>query len=213
MNHALSALSRAISIVLYPMFMPLYGMIWFCVGVHQTIAHTPFAIVYWVLALGGTILFTLLVPILMLWLLIRSGRADDFDLYRSEQRTIPYIYTAICYGFWCYFLRHILHMPTPMLLVAVGATVAILVVALVNLRWKISAHMTAIGGLIGGLGSYYLMSGNMSSPVPMMGLMIAAGILMMARLHQEAHTPLQVVCGMLLGIVCTFIPNWIIDLC
>jgi beta-lactamase regulating signal transducer with metallopeptidase domain len=45
---------------------------------------------------------------------------------------------------------------------------------------------------------------------PALWILIVSLLLMYARLYLNAHTPLQVVCGYILGIVCTFTPNLII---
>ena len=42
------------------------------------------------------------------------------------------------------------------------------------------------------------------------GILLVSLLLMYARLYLNAHTPMQVVCGYILGLICTFIPNLII---
>ena len=83
------------------------------------------------------------------------------------------------------------------------------IVAVVNKRWKISAHLTGFGGLTGGVLSFYL-AGGMMPPTWLVGVLLGlALVLMYARLYLDAHTPMQVVGGFLLGLVMTFIPNLI----
>jgi membrane-associated phospholipid phosphatase len=77
------------------------------------------------------------------------------------------------------------------------------------LKWKISAHLTGIGGLLGGVCSFALYYSTLPLGL-VITILTASLILMYARLYLHAHTPLQVVCGLLLGILSTFIPNLII---
>ena len=103
----------------------------------------------------------------------------------------------------------VLRAPMFLSLVAVGATIAIGLVALINRYWKISAHLTGMGGLFGGLMSYCLGLGA----IPTWGTICLWGAvslaLMYARVRLNAHTPAQVCAGWLLGIVCTFFPFYI----
>jgi membrane-associated phospholipid phosphatase len=102
-----------------------------------------------------------------------------------------------------------MQLPIFLLLVAIGAMVALLAVTIINHWWKISAHLTGIGGLLGGICSFAI---NYSTlPIALIiTVLVAALLLMYARLYLNAHTPLQVVCGFLLGLLCTFIPSLII---
>jgi membrane-associated phospholipid phosphatase len=83
------------------------------------------------------------------------------------------------------------------------------VVTITNLKWKISAHLTGIGWLLGGVCSFALYYSTLPLGL-VITILTASLILMYARLYLHAHTPLQVVCGLLLGILSTFIPNLII---
>lgn len=206
MHKTLSILSQFWSILLYPMWMPLYGVILFCLAARKLLPILPAS--YMGMCIAGTAVLTLIIPIILLVFLWRKGYIDSLHIDNAKQRTTPYIYTLICYGFWAYFVRVTVKMPTFMLLVAIGAMVALLAVTIINHWWKISAHLTGIGGLLGGIFSFAL---NYST-LPLMLIIIVlllALLLMYARLYLHAHTPMQVVCGFLLGLLCTCIPTLI----
>ena len=206
MHKTLSILSQFWSILLYPMWMPLYGVILFCVAARKLLPILPTS--YMGMCIAGTAVLTLIIPIILLLFLWRKGYIDSLHIDNAKQRTTPYIYTLICYGFWAYFVRVTVKMPTFMLLVAIGAMVALLAVTIINHWWKISAHLTGIGGLLGGICSFAL---NYST-LPLMLIIIVlllSLLLMYARLYLQAHTPMQVVCGFLLGLLCTCIPTLI----
>ena len=206
MHKTLSILSQFWSILLYPMWMPLYGVILFCLAARKLLPILPAS--YMGMCIAGTAVLTLIIPIILLLFLWRKGYIDSLHINNAKQRTTPYIYTLICYGFWAYFVRVTVKMPTFMLLVAIGAMVALLAVTIINHWWKISAHLTGIGGLLGGIFSFAL---NYST-LPLMLIIIVlllSLLLMYARLYLQAHTPMQVVCGFLLGLLCTCIPTLI----
>ena len=207
MHKLLNILSQALSILLHPMLMPCYGMLLFCFSGQPSITILPR--VYIIISLVGTFILTFAIPFILLLFMWKKGYIDSLHIDNSKQRTTPYIYTLICFGFWCYFVGVILKMPAVWLIVAIGATVALLAVTIINRWWKISAHLTALGGLLGGVCSIALYYSAMPTTL-IISLLIISLLLMCARLYLNAHTPWQVVCGYLLGIVLTFIPNLIV---
>lgn len=83
-----------------------------------------------------------------------------------------------------------------------GATLLVVSVLLINLFWKISAHMVAIGGLCGMMiATSYRLQINLH-PV-LISLFIIAGLIAFSRLKLNAHDPSQVYFGFLLG---AFVP-------
>ena len=188
------------------MLMPVYGIVLFCAGIVRITPTLPKAYIW--LCIGGTIVLTVVIPVLLLLYLKHKGRISSLYLDSQDERTIPYVYTVVCYGFWAYFLRGTMGLPDLMLWVSLGAIVALGIVTIVNRWWKISAHLTGMGGLLGGVCSYALYYSMLPSSL-LVFLLLAALLLMYARIYLEAHTPLQVVCGMLVGLVSTFVPTMI----
>lgn len=207
MKQLLTTLAKGLSILLYPLFIPTYGMAFFCAAF--SVLYLPLPGVYWWVSIVGTLVLTCIIPLTTILLLIKRGAVSDIYINQASERTTPYIYTIAGFAFWSYFMFSALKVPTYLLLTAIGATVALVVVALVNRRWKISAHLSGLGGLIGGIMSFCLCCGVMP-PIWLIICMFAAALLLMyARLYLDAHTPLQVVCGFLFGLLMTFVPNLI----
>lgn len=204
----LHGIATMLSVILYPMLMPTYGMICFSTTM-KAIAGGMLPWQIAALCVGMTFLLTVLIPISAIKIMIRRGKVSDLQIADARERTVPYLYTLCSFGFWCYFLIGVLHVPGYVGITAIGGTVALFIVMLINFRWKISAHLTGMGGLIGGVMSYYLTGGGENLVFPLV-LMVVALMLMYARLYLNAHTPLQVVAGLLLGLCCTFIPNMIL---
>ena len=206
MHTILNILSKTLSIVCYPLFIPSFGMaLYMWAMLHRT--PTLPSIYVW-LNIIGTFVLTALIPIVLIIILWRQGRISSLHITNPKERTVPYLYSTACIGFWCYFVSNTTHLPKVWLFIALGATVALLAVTFINRWWKISAHLTSMGGLLGGLismGLYY----NIVPTSLVIAVLTLSLLLMYARLYLDAHTPMQVICGYLLGILCTFIPNWI----
>ena len=207
MSNTLYYISRTISALLYPMFIPTYGMLIYFLALRSVINYpTPLIII----GLAGTLVFTCLLPLSVVLVMIRRGNLTDIYIRVAKQRTMPYIYSTVCYGFWAYFCSQVMHLPRFIVLTAIGATVVLLIVLLINRTWKISAHLTALGGLFGGMMSFSLSTG-ISATWSLIGCSVAALLLMFARVYDESHTPLQVVCGYLLGTMATLLTNLIAE--
>ena len=166
----------------------------------------PLALVWILIAILGTLLLTCILPITAIWILMKRGAVIDLQIEKATERTMPFIYTILGFCFWSYLLASILHAPLFISFIAIGATVAIGLVAIINHWWKISAHLTGFGGLVGGVMSYCLGIGAFPTWGTIIVWMGVSLILMFARLRLNAHTPAQVCAGWLLGISCTFIP-------
>ena len=192
--------------LLHPLFMPTYGIVLFCMAFSQQI---PLPAVYWLVSCIGTFFITALIPLSLMIFRRLRGEISDISISNASERTPIYVYTIICYAFWSYFLYKVIHAPF-VSLIGIGATIALGLVLLINTRWKISAHLTGLGGLLGGILAYVY---NYTLPLPMVTISIILGIalvLMFARLYLNAHTSLQVVTGFLLGIIMTFTPTYLI---
>lgn len=202
-------LAKGLSILLYPLFIPTYGMALCCYA--DGLREVPVHPVYWAVAIGGTFVLTCVLPLTAILIMMRRGEIKDLYIEAAQERTMPYLYALLGFAFWCYLLIGILHMPLYINVICIGATVAIGLVLLINRWWKISAHLTALGGLTGGIMSYCLGTGLIPTWGTFCLWFVLAILLMYARLWLRAHTPTQVVAGWLLGLVFTFVPYLIVS--
>lgn len=208
MNQVIHIAAKTLSILLYPLFVPTYGIALFC---YAYMRLTPVPPVWSVVAVFGTLILTAILPITAIWILIRRGVVTDLQMENGGERTMPYVYSAFGFGFWSYLMIAILHAPLCIAYVTIGGTIAIGLIAIINNWWKISAHLTGMGGLVGGIMSYYLGIGAMPSWVLLVCLFLLTLALMYARLSLNAHTSAQVCAGWLLGITATFLPYCICE--
>ncbi len=201
----LHIISQVVSALLYPLLIPTYGMLLFCADFTRDMPVDTGK--FWLITCLGTFIFTGLLPFMMVVSRIHTGKAKDVYMNDAQERLWPYIYTIGGYGCWAYMLYTLFPMMRFLFWIAIGATLAIGLVAVINHWWKISAHLTGMGGLFGGVCAYCLVYGQW--PIGLMSILLGVSLLLMyARLYLDAHTPLQVVCGYLLGTMATFIPVW-----
>ena len=209
MNAFFNIIAKILSLVFYPLFVPTYGIALFCY-VWSVQAIQPVPRVWTAIAVTGTLVFTCVLPISAIWIMMQRGKVKDMQIADSRERTMPYVYTLCGFAFWSYLMVAVLKAPIYLGLVCVGAIVAIGIVMLVNKYWKISAHLTGIGGFFGGLMSYFLGVGNVPSWGTLSLCLIVSLLLMCSRVYLKAHTSAQVCAGWLLGLACTFLPYYIV---
>ena len=85
----------------------------------------------------------------------------------------------------------------------IGIFVALLFTTLITLKWKISAHMVGIGGVLGAICGLTTLHG-LNTFFVIAGLILVAGILGTMRLLITDHTPAQIYAGTALGVACTY---------
>jgi len=181
--------------------MPTYGMA-LLINL-ELFELIPF--IWRLIAIAGTFIFTGLMPAAPILLLLRKGDVSDLFISKREQRTLPYLFSFVSYLFWTLFLFRVLKLPMFMVAIGIGTSLSILLITLINLKWKISAHLSGIGGLAGGVfGICYRMAYN---PVWFLILIFAiSSLVAFSRIELKAHTPGQTLAGFSLGFLSVFLP-------
>lgn len=205
MRRILNIVAEAASLLLYPLWMPTVGMVLFCYGLHRWVLPIP--TYYWWVSILTTFVITALIPLTLILIGLRQGTISDIHMTNPEERTATYRATILCYGFWYIFLWQVLKVPSFLTLSVCGCIIDLVLVQIINRRWKISAHLSGLGGLIGGILSfclYYSLVPSIGLRLTMAGIVLA---LMWVRIYLKAHNELQVVAGFVLALACTFLPN------
>lgn len=128
---------------------------------------------------------------------------QSLEMETPGERFAPYLITAV-YFFACYFMMKRVHISPVFYNVQLGAAISVVLAAAINYRWKISAHMTAIGGLAGVFFTLSIILPDNFSAQFMITVLVA-GVLGTARLVSGSHTNSQLYAGFALG----FLSEWI----
>ena len=120
-----------------------------------------------------------------------------------ERRMIPYIISIVSY-LMCYYFMALTHVPHFMGSILIAALVIQIACALVNLFFKVSTHMAAIGGVAGALVAFAFIFGF--NPVWWLCVVILlGGVVGTSRMILRQHSLHEVVFGFLLGTLCAFV--------
>lgn len=192
---------KLITIVFQPLLMPTFGMI--------LLMNMPFFIALptswrWI-AIIGTFIFTCVLPALPILVMIRKGEISDMFISKKEQRTMPYMFSFLAYIFWSLFMWRTLQFPMFLVAMGIGSAISIITIALINFKWKISAHLGGIGGLAGAVfGVCYRMA--MNPVLFLVFILFISALVALSRIELKAHTPGQVLGGFVVGFIAVFLP-------
>ena len=185
---------KIVSFVFQPFLMPTYGFI-----LLMSLDVFTLAPLFWrIEAIVGTLIFTVLLPATPILYMMYKGNISDMFISKREQRTMPYLFSFMSYFFWCLFLWRTMQLPSFIIAMSAATTLSILLIVFINLKWKISAHMTGIGGLAGAIyGISYRIAIN---PLWMLIIVFSISALVaISRIELKAHTMGQVFAGFMLN--------------
>ncbi len=162
------------------------------------------------LIVGVSLVFFCLIPLAYVLRMIRRGEAETLEVRQRESRLKPFLVGITSYA-------------VGMVVMALAGTTAVsflvalallypintALLVLINLRWKISIHMTSLAGFVSIL-LFVSMTVWRDLPqatelvltaVTVAPLLVLLPLLMWARVRVEAHTLGQVVAGALFGLI------------
>lgn len=195
-NHSiLKKILPLFSYILHPLFISVYATLFylFCKG-DIFVNHEKYYVLFQIL------IITVIVPVLFFMLLRSTGHVKSIMLPEIAQRRIPLILQ--CFLYILLVKRSIVIVRYPELhfffLGALFSTILALICTLFKI--KASLHMVAISGLtifVIGLNIHL----QMQNPYWSALLILLTGIVASSRLEMDAHTPKEILIGLLAGVL------------
>lgn len=187
--------ATVLSYLLHPLWMPLLGVfILFHSGNYLSLMPVEGQNAIFLIIATSTILLPLsVIPFFMYQNLFKSLQMSE-----KHERLAPYAVSMIFYLFGFYILQRV-GAPRSLLLFILGGTFCIFVSLLITMKWKISAHMIALGGLTGMLISIAV---NLMADVGgwLLLVLLFSGLAGSSRMALKEHTTSQVFSGFLVGL-------------
>jgi len=175
-------LASFISFVLNPLFILVFLPFFL---VYKSTADVALGL-WWT---GYTFLFLMLLAAFTVYA-VKRGIFTDLDVSRRDQRPIAFSFALVLAAIYIAGL-YLFRSPVVLKVIAIGVTIGIVVLSLVNTRIKASIHIATFSGLLMGLalgyGGYFFV------------LFLLIPILGQARISLKRHTPREIVTGGLLG--------------
>ena len=199
-NRIVEYVAHFFSAVLSPMLMPTYGvfLVLWCSFLNANPVGDRVA------ALMVVFGITCILPIVFIALLHNFKVIKDKRLDERAERSIPYVFAILCYVAAFFYLDHI-HAPQWFSAFMAGGALACAVSFVVNLKWKISAHMAGMVGVVTLLFELHNPTNRLEAFDLSWILWISvllAGVLGSSRMVLGRHTLGQVLAGAVNGVVC-----------
>ncbi len=148
---------------------------------------------------GNIALNTVFFPVITVALIKAVGFIDSIQMRTMKERIIPLIGTMIFY-FWAYLIFKNINAPLVLRVLLLGSFWGIVAVFMVNIFMKISMHTAAAGGAMGIL-IVLMMVSHLNLILPFLLVMLVAGLIGTARMVLQAHRPVEIWAGYIIGII------------
>ncbi|MCB0594031.1 MAG: hypothetical protein H6557_17060 [Lewinellaceae bacterium] len=162
-------------------------------------------------------LSTFFIPGVAVSMLRFTGMISSFEMKDKQERIGPYIITGV---FYLWMFRNFLtnpSIPTAFTSFLLGATIGLFFAFFINIFSKISAHAVGVGGLLGmvvitmllfSYDTFTILSARGTLEVSMSTVLlitiVIAGLVGTARMALEAHEPMDLYGGYLVGFASQF---------
>jgi hypothetical protein len=141
-------------------------------------------------------------PIISMWLLKRAGKISSLMMPELKGRSLAFLVTMAWY-LLTYTLVQRIGLPIVTKALFIGLIITLGVMALVSMKHKTSAHLAALGGVLGVILWMFMFYGIWQLNWFMILVMITA-LQASFRLYLDAHRPAEVLSGWLIGLISTF---------
>ncbi len=188
--------ANIISVIFHPVLMPSYLLL-ILFNSYTYYFLIPFELKKFIFIL--VFICSFLIPISMIPLFIRLKVITNAQMFNHSERIIPYSIGALSYLFAAYWLGRFNHSIFDFIKIfMIASATLILLSAIISIKWKISSHLTGLGGLMSAIYFYGINFISDFSGI-LAAISIIAGITAYSRLKLKAHTTAQVYSGFLLG--------------
>ena len=187
------SLEKIVSILFHPVFVPIIT-VFLVVQIYSNIIilENQAGII-----LIGTCVFSLILPLLSVFILLLTKKIDSLEMPKKEERFLPILFASIWMILGFYFMKEIFSYAPIMKSIYLGAIYIMLIALLITKKWKISLHMLAIGGATGVFIMLEFLFGQ--NLMLLLITILTSGILGFARLSLKAHSLNQIYAGFIVG--------------
>ncbi len=213
---------KIISVIFHPLFALMYILL-FLLWVNPLLlaSFTPE---------GRTVFFiyfavnTVVIPMIAILLMKMLGLISSLQMETNKERIGPMIIVFILYVWMFINFKKEPDIPLVLVSLLLGTVISTAIAFMINVVNKISLHMTGMGGLLAAVIIIFLnhqthqITVTMGSDseiyihsVPVIIIIVLlTGLVASARLFLNAHKPIEVLQGVVLGFAAQFLAFWII---
>lgn len=200
-------IAKLISVILHPLLIPSWGFLVLFLS-NNPYALQPIALksILWTIIF----VFTFVVPAILISFLKYFEIIKSLEMKTHGERVYPMMITFLSYFASIFILRHF-NAPLIIPLLLTGSIISLGFAGMISIAWKISAHLTAFGGLIAAILILSVQVNANYSPIISLVILLS-GIVAWSRIYLNSHNLSQVFSGFILGFSCVFFPVFLTPL-
>ncbi len=190
-------LAKIFSILFHPLLLPTIA-IYILYNSGSTLEFLPYN--YKKIYLLIIIVCTFVLPLTFVPFFIFQRIIKNIHMESNKERLLPFFVTFVLYVLSYYLIAIKIGAPETITRFILSASITVGILFLTSFKWKISAHMTGIGGLTGVLIAVSFRLG-VNLEYYIIASVIASGIIGYSRLVLKAHNHYQIYLGWLMGVI------------
>ena len=190
------ALAKIFTVLFHPLLLPSIGII-ILYNSGSVLEYLPFQAKKVILLVVSV--STLILPLTFVPFFIFQRIIKDVQMENKKERFIPFFVTAVLYFFGYYLLLRLGAPQTISKFILASAT-TVSVLFLLSFKWKVSAHMTGLGGMTGALIAISFRLG-VNLEYYIIAAILISGIVAYSRLLLKAHKQLHIYLGWFAGLI------------
>lgn len=195
----MTKLANFISVLFHPLLMPLLGFfVIFNCGIFEV--NIPVEVLKYTYLI--VILFSIFLPLSIIPFLIYWRLAQNVELNTRQERFAPTFFAALS----LVVLYVIMNQKVPISLIqafSLSVACSAIVLLFVNMFFKISMHLIGLGGITG-LMAILTVEYKADLFLLLSIIILVTGLVSSARLYLQAHKPVEIVTGYLIGFLITY---------
>lgn len=188
--------SEVISLVFQPLVMPtiIFAFLLFGLPDSVMVDSGNKGLVFFVVVAN-----TFIIPLGILMVMRFSKVIPSLRMENRKERVLPFSIISLLYIVTAYSFYMKDWMDYKLIYALFVITICLILLTGISFFWKISAHMIGAGGLLGIILAYSMNIQNHNFLYFTLSAILLSGIIGTSRLQLNAHTPLEVLAGFLLG--------------
>lgn len=189
-------LALLVSYLFQPLLIPTLIFLFLLFGVPEISASQYYN--EWLIVLM-VFMTTFLIPVLSLITMKLTGNIATFHLKSREERVFPFSMVSLFYVLSSYLFYLKFEIEPVFTLSLVSISICVILLTSISFFWKISAHMVGISGFLAIIFVLAIKNPGVNLVYIMLPLIMISGIVGSSRLYLNAHSPMEIMGGFILG--------------
>lgn len=151
-------------------------------------------------------ILTYVIPLISIGMLKLTSNISTIRLTDRKERVMPFLFVTVYYGLTTYLFSSKVVLGQTLIVIFCSITAIILLVALISLLIKISAHSAGAWGMVGFMTALHFKYPDSQLFFPIIAAVVMAGIISSSRLALNEHNLKEISYGALMGLIISFVP-------